>query len=125
MNPKIKVIIPAFNEQDAIANVINDIPALVDEIIVISNNSTDDTEKNARNAGATVLKEIRKGYGYACLKGLDYVANLKDKPTIIVFLDGDYSDYPEQLTEIIAPIINNDIDFVLALELNDLEKKVL
>ena len=113
MNPKIKVIIPAYNEQDAIANVINDIPDIVDEIIVVSNNSTDNTEKNAKNAGATVLKEVKKGYGYACLKGLDYIAKLKDKPAIIVFIDGDYSDYPEQLTEIIAPIINNDIDFVI------------
>jgi len=113
MNSKIKVIIPAYNEQDAIANVINDIPDIVDEIIVVSNNSTDNTEKNAKNAGATVLKEIKKGYGYACLKGLDYIAKLKDKPAIIVFIDGDYSDYPEQLTEVIAPIINNDIDFVI------------
>jgi len=113
MNSKIKVIIPAYNEQDAIANVINDIPDIVDEIIVVSNNSTDNTEKNAKNAGATVLKEIKKGYGFACLKGLDYIAKLKDKPAIIVFIDGDYSDYPEQLTEIIAPIINNDIDFVI------------
>jgi glycosyltransferase involved in cell wall biosynthesis len=113
MKSKIKVIIPAYNEQDAIANVINDIPDIVDEIIVVSNNSTDNTEKNAKNAGATVLKEIKKGYGYACLKGLDYIAKLKDKPAIIVFIDGDYSDYPEQLTEIIAPIINNDIDFVI------------
>ncbi len=113
MKSKIKVIIPAYNEQDAIANVINDIPDIVDEIIVVSNNSTDNTEKNAKNAGATVLKEIKKGYGFACLKGLDYIAKLKDKPAIIVFIDGDYSDYPEQLTEIIAPIINNDIDFVI------------
>jgi glycosyltransferase involved in cell wall biosynthesis len=123
MNPKIKVIIPAFNEQDAIANVINDIPTLVDEIIVVSNNSTDATEKNARNAGATVLKEIRKGYGYACLKGLDYVANLKDTPDIIVFLDGDYSDFPEQLTEIIAPIINNDTDFVIGARVKELREE--
>jgi glycosyltransferase involved in cell wall biosynthesis len=123
MNPKIKVIIPAYNEQDAIANVINDIPTLVDEIIVVSNNSTDDTEKNARNAGATVLKEIRKGYGYACLKGLDYVANLKVTPAIIVFLDGDYSDYPEQLTEIIAPIINNDTDFVIGARVKELREE--
>jgi glycosyltransferase involved in cell wall biosynthesis len=123
MNPKIKVIIPAFNEQDAIANVINDIPAQVDEIIVVSNNSTDATEKNARNAGATVLKEIRKGYGYACLKGLDYVANLKDTPDIIVFLDGDYSDFPEQLTEIIAPIINNDIHFVIGARVKELREE--
>jgi len=113
MNPQIKVIIPAYNEQDSIASVIKDIPTIVDEIIVISNNSTDNTEENAKNAGATVLKENRKGYGYACLKGMDYIADQKNKPDIIVFLDGDYSDYPEQLTEIVAPIINNNIDFVI------------
>ena len=113
MKPIIKVIIPAYNEQDSIANVVNDIPKIVDEIIVISNNSTDNTEINAKNAGATVLKENRKGYGFACLKGMDYISKQKNKPEIIVFLDGDYSDYPEQLTEIIAPIINDNIDFVV------------
>ncbi|MCK5401370.1 MAG: glycosyltransferase, partial [Flavobacteriaceae bacterium] len=66
----IKVIIPAYNEQDSIANVINDIPNIVDEIIVVNNNSTDNTEINAKNAGATVLSENQKGYGYACLKGM-------------------------------------------------------
>ena len=113
MKPIIKVIIPAYNEQDSIANVINDIPKIVDEVIVISNNSTDNTEINAKNAGATVLKEDQKGYGFACLKGMDYISKQKIKPEIIVFLDGDYSDYPEQLTEIVAPIINDDIDFVI------------
>ena len=113
MNQSIKVIIPAYNEQDSIANVINDIPSIVDEIIVISNNSTDATEQNAQNAGATVLKETRKGYGYACLKGMDYIAEQKNKPDIIVFLDGDYSDYPEQLTQLVAPILNDKIDFVI------------
>tara|TARA_B100000795_G_C22803345_1_gene443194 strand:- start:4229 stop:4921 length:693 start_codon:yes stop_codon:yes gene_type:complete len=113
MKPIIKVIIPAYNEQDSIANVVNDIPKIVDEIIVISNNSTDNTEINAKNAGATVLKENQKGYGFACLKGMDYVSKQKNKPEIIVFLDGDYSDYPEQLIEIIAPIINDNIDFVI------------
>ena len=104
MKPIIKVIIPAFNEQDAIANVVNEIPKIVDEIIVVSNNSTDNTELNAKNAGATVLKEHRKGYGFACLKGMDYIRNQKILPEIIVFLDGDYSDYPAQLIEIIDPI---------------------
>lgn len=113
MKPIIKVIIPAFNEQDAIANVVNEIPKIVDEIIVVSNNSTDNTELNAKNAGATVLKEHRKGYGFACLKGMDYIRNQKILPEIIVFLDGDYSDYPAQLTEIIDPIIKDDIDFVV------------
>jgi len=115
MKPIIKVIIPAFNEQDAIANVVNEIPKIVDEIIVVSNNSTDNTELNAKNAGATVLKEHRKGYGFACLKGMEYIANLalEKQPYIIVFLDGDYSDYPSQLIEIIDPIIKDDIDFVI------------
>ena len=119
----IKVIIPAYNEQNSIANVIKDIPKIVDEIIVVSNNSTDDTEINAKNAGATILHENRKGYGYACLKGMEYISTQKNLPNIIVFLDGDYSDYPEQLTEIIAPIINNDIDFVIGARIKRLREK--
>ena len=112
---KIKVIIPAYNEENSIAKVINDIPSSVDEVIVISNNSTDHTEKNATKAGATVLREAKKGYGYACLKGMEYIASqeISQLPDIIVFLDGDYSDYPEQLTELVAPIINDNIDFVI------------
>ena len=109
----IKVIIPAYNEEKAIANVIKDIPRYVDEIIVISNNSTDNTISVAQKAGATVLSENKKGYGHACLKGLDYIAKLPNKPDIIVFLDGDYSDYPEELTQIVAPIIKDGIDLVI------------
>lgn len=111
--PVIKVIIPAYNEADSIAHVIADIPKIVNEIIVVNNNSTDNTELNAKNAGATVLSEPNKGYGYACLKGMDYVAAQSSKPDIIVFLDGDYSDYPEELTKIVTPIIEDDIDFVV------------
>lgn len=122
MKPIIKVIIPAYNEQDSIANVINDIPKTVEEVIVISNNSTDNTNLNAKNAGATVLKESRRGYGYACLKGMDYIAKQEIKPDIIVFLDGDYSDYPEQLTEIIAPILNDDKDFVIGTRVKKLRE---
>lgn len=115
MTHKIKVIIPAYNEENSIAKVINDIPSSVDEVIVISNNSTDHTEKNATKAGATVLREAKKGYGYACLKGMEYIASqeISQLPDIVVFLDGDYSDYPEQLTELVAPIINDNIDFVI------------
>ena len=65
---KIKVIIPAYNEQDSIAKVIAEIPTTVNEIIVVNNNSTDLTVENATNAGATVLTENNRGYGYACLK---------------------------------------------------------
>ena len=122
MKPVIKVIIPAYNEQDSIGSVVKDIPKIVDEIIVISNNSTDNTEINAKNAGATVLSETRKGYGYACLKGMDYIAKQSIKPDIIVFLDGDYSDYPEQLTEIVSPIINQNLDFVVGARVKELRE---
>ena len=109
----IKVIIPAFNEADSIAHVINEIPKTVSETIVVNNDSTDKTEANAKAAGATVLTETRKGYGYACLKGLDYVSKKSKQPDIIVFIDGDYSDYPEELDKVVAPILENDIDFVV------------
>ncbi|MGB3146114.1 MAG: glycosyltransferase family 2 protein [Maribacter sp.] len=109
----IKVIIPAFNEADSIAHVIHELPKSVSEIIVINNNSSDDTVKNAQNAGATVLTENRKGYGYACLKGMDYIASQSKTPDIIVFIDGDYSDYPEELDKVVAPILEDDLDFVV------------
>lgn len=111
--PILKVIIPAYNEADSIAKVIHDIPKTVNEIIVVNNNSTDATEVNAKQAGATVLMESRKGYGYACLKGMAYVSKQEIKPDIVVFLDGDYSDYPEELTKIVQPIIEDNIDFVI------------
>ncbi|MFT5846098.1 MAG: glycosyltransferase involved in cell wall biosynthesis [Psychroserpens sp.] len=124
----IKVIIPAYNEADSIAHVIKDIPKIVNEVIVVSNNSSDDTEMNARNAGATVLVENNRGYGYACLKGMEYIAstslsNLKKRPDIVVFLDGDYSDYPEELTKIVAPIINDNLDFVIGSRVKELREK--
>jgi glycosyltransferase involved in cell wall biosynthesis len=120
---KIQVIIPAYNEEKAIANVINEIPKIVNEVIVISNNSTDNTIKAAQEAGATVLSETRKGYGYACLKGMEYLSNQDIKPDIVVFLDGDYSDYPEELTKIIAPILNDNIDFVIGARVESLREK--
>lgn len=119
----IKVIIPAYNEADSIGHVINAIPKLVDEIIVVSNNSTDTTEINAKKAGATVLSEPKKGYGYACLKGMKHIEKQTTKPDIVVFLDGDYSDYPEELTKIVAPIINNNIDFVVGARDKNLREK--
>jgi len=120
--PIIKVIIPAYNEEDSIAKVIGEIPTIVSEIIVVNNNSTDNTEANAKNAGATVLTEKNKGYGNACLKGLTYIANQKVKPDILVFLDGDYSDYPHELTKIVAPIIENNIDFVIGARVKNLRE---
>ncbi len=113
MNTIIKVIIPAFNEEGSIKHVIQDIPDIVSEIIVVSNNSTDNTEQVAQQSGATVLREERMGYGYACLKGIHYISTLEIKPDIIVFLDGDYSDYPSELVHIVSPIIDDNIDLVI------------
>jgi len=120
--PNIKVIIPAYNEANSIPLVVKDIPSVVDEIIVVSNNSTDNTETNAKKAGATVLEEKQKGYGYACLKGMDYISKLEEKPDIIVFLDGDYSDYPEELTKIVQPILEENIDFVIGSRVKELRE---
>jgi len=119
----IKVIIPAYNEQDSIASVLAEIPSVVSEVIVVNNNSTDNTVAVAKNAGATVLTETRKGYGYACLKGMAYIASQNIKPDILVFLDGDYSDYPEELTKIIAPILHENIDFVVGARVSELREK--
>jgi len=116
MKNKILVIIPAYNEEESIGKVISDIPKdLVNEIIVVNNNSTDRTASNAESVGAVVVNETQRGYGYACLKGIDYAEKLgKDqRPDIIVFLDGDYSDYPEDIRELVRPIIENDIDMVI------------
>lgn len=122
-NPTIYVIIPVYNEEASIANVIGDIPEIVSEIIVVNNNSTDKTASVAENNGATVLYEKNKGYGNACLTGLGYISEKQQRPDIIVFLDGDYSDYPEELTKIISPIIEDNIDFVLGARTAKLRQK--
>ena len=106
------VIIPAYNEEKSIAKVIGDIPKdVVSEVIVVNNNSNDNTESIALNAGAKVLFEKQKGYGAACLKGIDYLK--EHTPDIVVFLDGDYSDYPEEIIDLIKPIKYDDYDFVV------------
>lgn len=116
MNPNILVIIPAFNEAESIGKVVGDIPkGLVREVVVVNNSSTDATETNAKAAGATVLRETRRGYGFACLCGIAY-ANAKqgaERPDIIVFIDGDYSDHPEQLPELLRPILEDGYDMVI------------
>ena len=113
-NQKIYVIIPAYNEEKSIPKVIADIPKnLVAEIIVCNNNSTDKTGEAALTAGATVLFEPKSGYGNACLKGIHYLTNKACADDIIVFMDGDYSDYPEDIKKIIAPIQNGETDLVI------------
>lgn len=109
---KVIVVIPAFNEEKSIAKVIEAIPKdVVPHVIVTNNNSTDNTSNAATQAGAIVLDESRKGYGWACLKGIEKAKELG--ASIIVFLDGDYSDYPEQLPQVIAPILEDKADLVI------------
>ena len=117
------VIIPALNEEKAIAKVISDIPKVVTEIVVVDNGSLDRTSVVARNAGATVLKESRAGYGYACLKGINHLKDKQQDGDIIVFLDGDYSDYPEELTSLVAPIEKGNYDLVIGTRNNPLLQK--
>lgn len=108
------VIIPALNEEGAIGRVIADIPSeLVCEIIVVDNGSADKTIEVAAAAGATVLEQPQRGYGNACLKGLEYVATLPEKPDVIAFLDGDYSDFPQELKQLLEPIEDDLADMVL------------
>lgn len=107
---KVSVIIPVLNEEKAIAKVINDIPQeLVQEIIVVDNGCSDNTAEIARDHGAKVISEPRKGYGSACLAGLAAV----ECADIIVFIDGDYSDDPTELSLLIKPIQENQADFVI------------
>ena len=108
--PRISVIIPVFNEQDAIEKVIGDIPShLPAEIIVVDNGSTDQTAKLAAAMGARIVRENRRGYGSACLAGIAATNN----PDIVVFLDGDYSDHPNEMPDLIAPILENRADLVI------------
>jgi glycosyltransferase involved in cell wall biosynthesis len=108
----VSVIIPVFNEEASIGKVVHDLRSqAVSEILVVNNNSTDNSAKAAEIAGAKVLNETIRGYGAACLCGISY---LKGKQCdIVVFLDGDYSDYPEEINLLLNPIINQDFDFVL------------
>ena len=108
-NSRIGVIIPAFNEEKAITNVVSAVPDWVDDLIVVDNGSTDKTAGLARSSGARVLLEPRYGYGSACLAG---IKSLKGSD-IVVFLDGDFSDYPEEMASIVDPIIEDKADMVI------------
>lgn len=110
----IAVIIPAFNEAKSITHVLEDIPdGLTHEVIVVNNASQDETELRAEEAGATVLRESRQGYGYACLRGIEYLKNVDYQPDIVVFLDADYSDSPDEMERLVKPIIEQNKDMVI------------
>lgn len=109
-SPRISVIIPALNEQDAIQKVIADIPDdLVLEIVVVDNGSTDLTARFASGMGARIVYQERRGYGRACLAGIAAL----DRPDIVVFLDGDYSDHPDEMPALIDPVLQGNADFVV------------
>lgn len=108
---KTTVVIPAFNEEQSIGLVLDEIPAdFVDRVIVVDNGSTDRTGEVANGHGATVVRENRRGYGAACLKGISLTGNDTD---VIVILDGDHSDYPEDLGLLLKPILDGLADFVI------------
>ena len=110
MVSQISIIIPAYNEESSIGLVLDALPQeKIHEIIVVDNGSTDATGRVAQEHGARVVKEPRKGYGSACLKGIDEL----DAPDIVVFIDGDFSDFPEEIVLLIGPIETGEKDFVL------------
>jgi rSAM/selenodomain-associated transferase 2/rSAM/selenodomain-associated transferase 1 len=105
----IAVIIPALNEEEAIGKVVSGIPAWVDDIIVVDNGSTDRTVEAARSHGARTVTEPERGYGSACLAG---IAALQS-PAVVVFLDGDFSDRPEEMHALVDPILQREADLVI------------
>ena len=110
-NPKISVIIPALNEEESIGQVLKDILGeIVEEVIVVDNGSSDNTVTVAKNLGASVVLEPLKGYGAACLRG---ISMLKQGTDIVVFLDADYSDYPQDLHTVVKPIINDNAEMLI------------
>jgi hypothetical protein len=107
--PRIVVVIPALDEEEAIPSVVREVPAVVDEVIVVDNGSRDGTAAAAREAGATVVSEPRRGYGSACRAGIAAAGGAD----VIVFLDGDRSDYPAQLVDVVRPILDGRADLVI------------
>ncbi len=120
----VDVIIPAYNEEHSIGKVIGDIPKnLVRHILVCNNGSSDDTKNVALHHGAIVLDQPTKGYGNACLKGIEFLKQESTPPDIVVFMDGDYSDYPAEIKYIIDPIMNDGYDLIIGSRaLGNLEK---
>lgn len=112
--PIVDVIIPAFNEAQSVGLVVADLPhGMLRHIVVVDNNSTDYTANVALKAGATVLHQPEQGYGAACLMGLDFLRKQPQHPDVVVFLDADYSDHPEELPLLLAPIALGEAQLVI------------
>jgi len=110
----IDVIIPAFNEEESIGYVLGDIPeGLVRQVVVANNNSTDQTAKRAQESGAVVVDQPEQGYGAACLLAVEKSLSTNPLPDILVFLDADYSDHPEEMPKLLEPILSERAEFVV------------
>lgn len=123
MLPSISVIIPVLNEEASIGAVLRDIPQqLGPEVLVVDNGCTDQTIPTARALGAQIVVAQQRGYGAACFAG-----TLAAKGNILVYLDGDYSDYPEEMIELVAPLVEGRADLVLGSRLagGDLPRGVM
>ena len=106
---RIAVIIPALNEEAAIGQVLAAIPPWVDEVVVVDNGSTDATPEVAREMGARVVREPQRGYGAACLAGIEALTSTD----LVVFLDGDFSDHPEEMDRLVDPLVAHRADLVI------------
>jgi len=109
VEPRVVVVIPAVDEEQAIGRVLAEIPRVVSQVIVVDNGSRDRTAEVAAAGGATVVREPRRGYGQACLAGIAAA----EGADIFAFLDGDYSDHPEQLADVLGPIVRGEADLVI------------
>lgn len=104
------MIIPVLNEERSIGKVLDDLPReWVNRVVVVDNGSTDQTAKVALENGAIVLQEPERGYGAACLKGINFLRE-NDPPKTLVFIDGDYSDNPSELPLVAGPVEAGEVD---------------
>ena len=112
--PTTDVIIPALNEERSLPLVLRDLPRdRIREVLIVDNGSTDDTAAVANRMGATVVHESRRGYGRACLTGIETLARRKPPPEVVVFLDADYSDHPDELVRVVRPIAEGQAELVV------------
>jgi glycosyltransferase involved in cell wall biosynthesis len=109
----VAVVIPALDEEASIGRVIGALPPWVDDVVVVDNGSADRTAQVARDHGARVVSEPRRGYGAACLAGIAALGESDREPELVVFLDGDFSDHPEEMERLVGPLALGEADLVI------------